>query len=355
MMTYMSLKSVGLAALGGFMTALMVITAPLEAQGASSPLKAVATVPELGSLLYEVGGDRVEVTVFGKGTEDPHFVEAKPSFVKALSQADLYAQIGMGLEGGWAPVLLKNAGNASIQPGAWGYLDASTVITPLDVPTGSVDRSMGDVHPSGNPHYLADPLNGLKVAGLIRDKLSELRPEQRPYFEQRFQAFRQRLGMAMVGETLAQKYEYEKLAMLYEYGKLADFLKQQGDDGQLGGWLGMMLPYYGTKVVADHNAWPYFARRFGIDIVGFLEPKPGIPPTTKHLNELVNTMRADRVKLVIGVPYYDPRHAQFMSRHTGATVVNMAHQVGARPGTDDYIGMIDYNVRSLFAVLREAR
>jgi ABC-type Zn uptake system ZnuABC Zn-binding protein ZnuA len=350
-----SLRTTGLGVLGLLLLGLGVTHDQAQAQGAASPLLVCATVPELGSLVREVGGEQVAVTVFAKGTEDAHFVEAKPSFIKMLRMADLFIQMGMDLEMGWAPALQQNARNAKVLPGARGLLDASTVITPLDVPAGSVDRALGDVHPAGNPHYLTDPLNGLRVAGLMRDKLIELRPEQRAFFEQRYQTFRHRLGVAMVGEALATKYDFEKLALLYEYGKLADFLKLQGDDGKLGGWLGMMLPYYGTKVVADHNAWPYFARRFGIEIVGFMEPKPGIPPTTKHLSDLVNTMRAERVKLVIGVPYYDPRHAQFLSQNTGATVVGMAHQVGARPGTDDYISMIDYNVRSLAAVLRGGR
>jgi ABC-type Zn uptake system ZnuABC Zn-binding protein ZnuA len=337
------------------LVALTLATAPIHAHGASIPLNVAATVPDLGCLVREVGGDRVEVTVFAKGTEDPHFVEAKPSFVKVLSRADLFIQVGLENEMGWAPLLQRNAGNPSVQSGARGYLDASTAITPLDVPAGTVDRSLGDVHAAGNPHYLTDPLNGLAVAGLIRGKLIELHPDQRPYFEQRYQAFRRRLGMAMVGEALGQKYDFEKLALLYEHGTLADFLGGQGDDGKLGGWLGMMLPYYGTKVVADHNVWPYFARRFGINVIGFMEPKPGIPPTTKHLSELVNTMRAAQAKLVVGVPYYDPRHAQFIVQHTGAGVVNMAHQVGARLGTDDYVSMIDYNVRSLVAALRGGR
>jgi ABC-type Zn uptake system ZnuABC Zn-binding protein ZnuA len=340
---------------GGLLAVLLLTAALIHAQETSAPLKVAATVPDLGSLVREVGGDQVEVTVFAKGTEDPHFVEAKPSFVKALSQANLFIQVGLENEMGWAPLLQQNAGNPVVQLGARGYLDASTAITPLDVPAGTVDRSLGDVHAAGNPHYLTDPLNGLAVAGLIRGKLIELRPDQRPSFEQGFQAFRRRLGVAMVGEELAQKYDFEKLALLYEHGKLLDFLGRQGDDGKLGGWLGMMLPYYGTKVVADHNAWPYFARRFGINVIGFMEPKPGIPPTTKHLGELINTMRAAQVKLVVGVPYYDPRHAQFISQHTGAGVVNMAHQVGARPGTGDYVGMIDYNVRSLVAALRGSR
>ena len=354
-MTDRRVKKAGFYILVGSLAALLLTPVTTEAQRPPAPLKVAATVPELGSLAREVGGNQVEVTVFANGTEDPHFVEAKPSFVKVLSQTDLFIQVGMENELGWVPLLVQNAGNPNVLPGAKGFLDASTVITPLDVPTGTVDRSLGDVHAAGNPHFLTDPLNGLKVAALIRDKLLELRPDQRSAFEQRYRAFRQRLGVAMVGETLAEKYDFEKLALLYEHSKLGDFLKQQGDDGKLGGWLGMMLPYYGTKVVADHNVWPYFARRCGITVVGFMEPKPGIPPTTRHLSELVNTMRAEQVKLVIRVPYYDPRHAQFISQNTGATVVNMAHQVGARPGTDDYIGMIDFNVRSLAAALRGAR
>jgi len=306
-------------------------------------------------LVRHIGGDQGDVTVFAKGTEDPHFVEPKPSFVRVLNQADMYIQAGMDLELGWAPVLLQNASNPEVLPGARGYVDASTVIAPLEVPTGPIDRSRGDVHPAGNPHYLTDPLNGLKVAALIRDKLGELRSEQRRRFEQRYEAFRRQLGVAMVGETLATKYDFEKLALLYEHGRLGAFLQQQGDDGRLGGWLAMLAPYYGTKVVADHNAWPYFARRFGISIVGVMEPKPGIPPTTKHLGDLVNVMRAERVSTVLAVPYYDPRHAQFLAQNTGAQVVSMAHQVGARAGTDDYLDMIAYNVRQLVGAMRPAR
>jgi zinc/manganese transport system substrate-binding protein len=335
-----------------FLAALGLIGGDALAQGDARPLQVAATVPELGSLVREIGGDQVTVTVFAKGTEDSHFVEAKPSFIKVLSQCDLYVQMGMELEMGWAPVLLQNARNGRVLPGTRGYLDASTAITSLDVPTGPVDRSMGDVHPAGNPHYLLDPVNGLKVARLIRDKLIELRPERRHAFEQRYDAFRQRFGIALVGETLAQKYDPEKLAILDEAGKLADFLKTQGDAGQLGGWLGVLRPYHGAKVVADHNLWPYFARRFGLSVVAFLEPKPGLPPTTKHLNEVIELMRAQRITVVLANPYFDPRAAQLVAQQTGARLVKMAHQVGARPGTDDYLQMVDYNVRQLAAALR---
>ncbi|CBE69031.1 MAG: zinc ABC transporter substrate-binding protein [Candidatus Methylomirabilis oxygeniifera] len=321
------------------------------AQEGIKPIAVCVTVTDLSSLAGEIGGDQVSVTVFAKGTEDAHFIEAKPSFIKMLSQCDLYLQVGMDLEIGWAPVLLQNARNGAVLPGGRGYVDASRVIARLEVPTSPVDRSMGDVHPLGNPHYLLDPLNGLKVARLIRDKLIELRPDRKSYFEDRYTSFHLRLGTALVGERLAKKYDFEKLALLYEHGKLAPFLKGQGEASLLGGWLGKMLPHFGTKVVADHNLWPYFARRFGIAVIGFMEPKPGIPPTTKQLGALVDLMRAERVGVVLTVSYYDPRHARFISQQTGARVVNLAHQVGARDGTDDYFAMVDYNVRKMAAAL----
>jgi ABC-type Zn uptake system ZnuABC Zn-binding protein ZnuA len=320
-------------------------------QTATEPLQVVATVPELGSLVHEIGAEHVVVTVLAKGTEDPHFVEAKPSFIKVLSQADMYVQVGLEGEIGWAPVLLQQARNAKVLPGSPGYIDAATVITPLEVPSGSVDRSMGDVHPFGNPHYLLDPLQGLKVAQLLRDKLIALRPAQRTYFEARYAAFRQRLGTALVGEALARKYDVEKLALLFDHQKLSAFLQAQGEAALLSGWLGRMTPYVGVKAVSDHNVWPYFAHRFHISMVGFLEPRPGVPPTTKHLRELIHTMQAQGVKIILASAYYDPRHAQFVAQNTGARIVPLANQVGAREGTSDYISMVDYNVLQLATAL----
>ena len=311
------------------------------------PIQVCATVPDLGNLALEIGGDQVKITVFGKSQEDPHFVEAKPSFIKALSQADLFLQIGMELEIGYAPVLLQNARNSRVLVGAPGYVECSKVITPMEIPTGPVDRSMGDVHPLGNPHYMTDPLNGLRAARLIRDRLIELRPEKKSFFEERYSTLYRKIGDALAGNKLAGRYDFEKLALLYEEGKIEPFLKEQKVEGSLGGWLGMMLPYRESKVVADHNLWPYFARRFGILVVGFLEPKPGISPTTKHLQELIGMMKAEGVKVILASPYFDIRHAQFVSKNTGAKIVPMAHQVGSRPGTEDYLKMIDYNVRQL--------
>ncbi|MCM2356713.1 MAG: metal ABC transporter substrate-binding protein [Geobacteraceae bacterium] len=339
-----------------WMALLLSVAAPAaHAAEQAGPLRVCATLPDLGSLAREVGGDQVTVTVFAKGLENPHFVEAKPSFVKALSRADLFVQGGLELEAAWAPVLLQNARNGRVLPGNPGYLDASTVIAPLEVPTGTIDRSMGDVHPEGNPHYLLDPMNGLKVARLIRDRLTELRPANRSYFHERYETFRRKTTGAMVGEKLAAKYELEKLALLYEQGRLGAFLKERKDDALLGGWLGKMLPYYGTSVVADHNMWPYFARRFGISVKGFLEPKPGVSPTTSHLGSLVAGMRSEGIRIVIATPYFDAKALKFVADKGGARIVNLAHQAGARQGADDYLGVVDYNVRALAAALAGAR
>lgn len=316
----------------------------------AAPLKVCATLPDLGSLVREVGGPDVALTVFAKGTEDPHFVETLPSFVKALSEADLLVVMGLDFEIGMMPVLVQGARNPTASPGGRGYVDASTVIQPLEVPSAPVDRSMGDVHPYGNPHYLTDPLNGLRVARLLRDRFAAVRPEDRSFFEGRYADFRSRLAKAMVGDALAAKYDFEKLATLIEYGRLDAFLDQQGDGDRLAGWLARMQAHPHAKVVDDHNIWTYFARRFSLDVVGHMEPRPGIPPTTRHLGELVERMRAEHVRVILAAAYYDPRHAQFLAAETGAKVVPLANQVGSRPGADDYLSMIDYNVRTLDAV-----
>jgi ABC-type Zn uptake system ZnuABC Zn-binding protein ZnuA len=324
----------------------------LAARGVD-PIAVCATVPELGSIVREVGGEQVAVEVFTKPTEDPHFTPARPSLVKALNACELLVEVGLDLETAWLSALLKSARNAAVLPGGAGFLDASTAITPLDVPTGTIDRSMGDVHPFGNPHYLADPVNGLLVAGRVRDKLAALRPASQAYFDERLAVFRKTVATALVGATLAAKYDVVKLALLAEHGKLVEFLRGQQDDGALGGWLGMLAPRYGVRVVDDHPIWPYFARRFGLVVAAHLEPKPGIPPTTKHLAEVIALVKSSGIRAVLASSYYDPRHARFVGEQTGAKVLAMANQVGSRPGTDSYVAFVDYNVRQVADALRE--
>lgn len=321
-------------------------------RAAAAPLRVVATTPDLGSLVRAVGGDAVAVTVLGRPAEDPHFIEARPSYVRELSTADLLVVNGLELETGYVPVLLTGSRNARVQRGADGFLDASVAITPRLVPSAPVDRSQGDVHPFGNPHYLLDPLNGLKVAALLRDTLGRLRPDEAAAFDARYEAFRRRLAAALVGESLAARFDAEKLAVLHEHGRLLPLLEQQGERAALGGWLGALAPYAGSPAVDDHPIWIYFAARFGLRVIDNLEPKPGIPPTTRHLQQVVELMKAQHVRLILASAYYDPRHAELVASETGARVARMANQVGSRPGTDEYIAMFDYNVRQVVEALR---
>lgn len=333
--------------------AVLLLTAAVHAQ----PLRVCATVPDLGDLARQVGGDEVDVTVFARGMEDAHFIEARPGFVKALNQADLYVQMGLELEVGWAPVLLRNARNGRVLPGAPGYLDASQVIAPLEAPTGPVDRSMGDVHAAGNPHYLLDPLNGLKVAALIRDRLAALRPDAREGFHRRYDDFAVKLAEKMVGTPLTQKYGIEgveKLALLFTHGKLNDYLQQQGEAALLGGWFAALAPYHNLPVVDDHNLWTYFVHRFGLRTIAHLEPKPGIAPTTRHLTRVTEDANAAGVRVILTSSYFNRRHADVVARHTGAAVLRMAHQVGSRDGAEDYLSLFDYNVTELLRALQHS-
>ncbi|MEB2343168.1 MAG: metal ABC transporter substrate-binding protein [Deltaproteobacteria bacterium] len=308
-------------------------------------LRVVATTPDLADLARQVGGDAVEVTSLAKGPQDVHFVEPRPSFVKELHRAELLIRVGMGLESGWLPPLLGAARNPRIQRGAAGSLDASTAIVPREVPQARVDRSMGDVHPFGNPHYLPDPLNGLRVAGAIRDRLSALRPDQARAFAARYHAFAARLVERLVGAELAGQRTPAEIAAAVEAGRLPALVAEAG--ASLGGWLGAIGTGPPRKAVEDHRAWIYLAERFGLELVAALEPLPGIAPTTRQLQEVVEQMQAERVNLILSTPYFSPRHAEFVAERTGARIVELAHQTGSRPGTDDYLATVDFNVRAL--------
>ena len=229
----------------------------------------IATTEDLASIAREVGGDRITVDSLAKGYQDPHFVEAKPSFILKLQKADLLIVVGRELEIGWLPPLVQQSRNAKIQAGAEGYLDASLHARILDIPQGQITRAMGDVHPSGNPHYWLDPENGKIIARDIAAKLSQFRPNDKAYFDQRLTEFTTRLTEA---------------------------LKR---------WLAAMAPYKGTKVVTYHRSYSNFADRFGLDVIGYVEPRPGIPPSPQHTLNLIQEMNRQNVKLVLIEPYFD--------------------------------------------------
>jgi zinc/manganese transport system substrate-binding protein len=278
---------------------------------ADGKLNVVATTEDLASIGKEVGGDRVAIDSIAKGYQDPHFVEAKPSFILKLQRADLLVAVGRELEIGWLPPLIQQSRNGKIQPGAPGYLDASLGATILEIPTGQITRAMGDVHPLGNPHYWLDPENGKRIAKEFADKYSELRPNDRAYFQQQLASFTSRLDEA-------QKR-----------------------------WLAIMAPYKGTKIVTYHRSFPNFAERFGLDIIGYVEPRPGIPPTPQHTLDLINEMKRQNVKLVLVEPYFDLKTPNAVGRETGAQVLVVPPSVGGTKEVTDYFKLFDYDTKLL--------
>jgi zinc/manganese transport system substrate-binding protein len=289
-----------------FVVAILALSLPAQAQG---KLTVMTTTEDLASLAREVGGDRVTVDAMARGYQDPHFVEAKPSFILKLQKADLLVAVGRELEIGWLPPLVQQSRNGKIQPGAAGYLDASLGALILEIPTGQVTRAMGDVHPLGNPHYWMDPENGKRVAKQMADKLSELRPGDKAYFDQRLADFTTRLDAA------------EKR------------------------WLAQMAPYKGTKVVTYHRSFPNFAERFGLDIVGYVEPRPGIPPTPQHTLDLMNEIKRQNVKIILVEPYFDLKTPNAIGRDTGAHVLVMPPSVGGVKEVPDYFTLFDYDIK----------
>jgi ABC-type Zn uptake system ZnuABC Zn-binding protein ZnuA len=283
---------------------------------AAAGLQVVATTEDLASLAREVGGDKVSVTALAKGYQDPHFVDPKPSFILATSRADLLIVVGRELEIGWLPPLISSSRNKKIQPGAAGYLDASLNVKILEIPTGQITRAMGDVHPAGNPHYWLDPANGRRIAQAIKDKLSELDTADHAYFEQRYADFDKRLAAA------------EKR------------------------WDATLAPYKGAKVVTYHRSWPNFMERWGLEVIGYVEPKPGIPPTTAHTVDLIAEMKRQNVKLIVVEPYFDEKTPKSIASQVGGEVLKLSPSVGGVKEAGDYIQLFDYNVNTLAAALK---
>jgi ABC-type Zn uptake system ZnuABC Zn-binding protein ZnuA len=278
---------------------------------AAGKLNVVTTTADLAALTQEVGGDRVNVQAIAKGYQDPHFVEAKPSFLLLLQRADLLVSVGLQLEIGWLPPLISQCGNPRVQVNAPGYLDASQFAEILELPTGPVSRAQGDVHPLGNPHYWLEPENGRRVARGIANKLAQLRPQDAPYFEQRFQDFSRRL-------TEAEKR-----------------------------WDTQMAPYRGRKVVTYHRSWPNFTHRFGLQVMGEIEPRPGIPPSPRHTIELMEMMKREGVKVILVEPYFDLRTPNSIASATGAKVVELLPSVGGEKEASDYFKLFDYDLGRL--------
>jgi ABC-type Zn uptake system ZnuABC Zn-binding protein ZnuA len=293
--------------------AVMTLVPPLGAAG----LRVVATTEDLGAIAREIGGDKISVVALAKGYQDPHFVDPKPSFILDVSRADLLVVVGRELEIGWLPPLITSSRNSKIQVGGSGYLDASLNVKILEIPTGQITRAMGDVHPAGNPHYWLDPGNGRHIAQAIKDKLSELDQADRAYFDQRYADFDKRLAAA------------EKR------------------------WDAVLAPYKGSKVVTYHRSWPNFMERFGLDVIGYVEPLPGIPPTPSHTLDVINEMKRQGAKIIIVEPYFDLKTPQAIATQVGGVVLELAPSVGGTKEATDYINLFEYDVNTLAAALKK--
>ena len=287
--------------------------------GAASKVNVVTATEDLAAIARDIGGDRATTESIARGYQDPHFVEPKPSFVLKLQKADLLVVVGLQLEIGWLPPLINQSRNARIQPGAAGYLDVSSSSKILDIPTTQVTRAMGDVHPLGNPHFWLDPGNGRRIAKAIQDKLSEMQPKEASYFAQRYADFDRRLADA------------EK------------------------GWEAKMAPFRGRKIVTYHRSWPNFCDRFGLVVVDYVEPKPGIPPSPSHTLELINTMKREGIKLILVEPYFDLRTPNSVADKVGGQVVVLMPSVGGVKDVKDYFQLFDYDINLLASALSKTK
>ena len=290
--------------------------ASLAAGPVAAAVRVITTTEDLASIVREVGGDKVTVEALARGYQDPHFVEAKPSFILKLNKAQLLVLVGRELEMGWLPPLIQQSRNPRIQVGSEGYLDASQGARILEIPTGQITRAMGDVHPLGNPHYWLDPANGRRIAQSVQRKLSQLASADASYFSSRSADFDRRLAAA----------------------------EQR--------WDAMMKPYRGLDVVTYHRSWPNFAERFGLEVIGYVEPRPGIPPSPSHTLGLIQTMKAKNVKLLLVEPYFDLKTPNRVAQESGARVVVLLPSVGGEKPVTDYIKLFDYNLDKLLAAIK---
>ena len=303
------MKTVLHALAGGFLLGLL----PLAAQ---AKLNIIATTPELADIARQIGGVKVEVATVARPTEDPHFIDAKPSFFVKLNRADALVEGGAELEMGWLPSLLEGARNPKLDAGAPGHIACSQGVQLIEVPT-TLDRSKGDIHAAGNPHYMMDPANARIVAEHLADTFCKLDAKSCEVYRANLGAFTAQL------------------------------------DAKLAEWRKLLEPYKGQRIVAYHNSWPYFGQRFGLKIDLFLEPKPGIPPSPAHLAEVIAKMQEEKIRVIFVEPHLNRRTAEAVSRNTGATVLNVSQFPGGVKGTEGgYLELMDYLVTSLAKALR---
>ena len=278
-------------------------------------IKVVTTTTDLKSITELLGGNKVSVSSIASGYQNPHFVDPKPSFIISLSSANLFVTVGLDLETGWSPSLLTSSRNPRIQKGSAGYVDASEGVGLLQVPS-SLNRGEGDIHIYGNPHYWLDPYNGKVIARNIADGLERVDPSNKTFYEANLQAF---------------------------FKKINDKMAE---------WQAKMAPFKGSKIIAYHNEWCYFEKRFGLEIVDFMEPKPGIPPSPSQLVKVIKEVAANHIKVIISSPYFTTSSSDVVAKQTGVKELTLATSVNAFDSVKDYFSLFDYDINQLLSVLK---
>lgn len=281
----------------------------------AGPIKVVTTTTDLKSITELIGGNKVSVLSIATGYQNPHFVDPKPSYIINLSNADMFVTVGLDLETDWSPQLLSSSRNNKIQKGSQGYVDASTGVTLYQVPS-SINRAEGDIHIYGNPHYWLDPMNGKVIARNIANGLERVDPSNKALYEANLVAF---------------------------YSRIDTKMKE---------WQTKMAPFKGAKIIAYHNEWVYFETRFGLQIVDFMEPKPGIPPSPSQLVKVIKEIKANSIKVIISSPYFTTSSSDVVAKQTGAKELTLATSVGGFDAVKNYFDLFDYNINQLTAVLK---
>ncbi len=294
---------------------LAVLALMIHSYAGHAKLNVVATTPDLASIAEAVGDKQIDITTLARPTEDPHFVDAKPSFIVKLNRADVLIEGGAELEIGWLPSLLTGARNSKLAADSPGYIRGNEGVQMLEVPT-ELDRSKGDIHAAGNPHFLVDPENARIVARHIAEAFCKLDAPNCANYQANLKTFLEQLDAKMIE------------------------------------WKKQLAPFRGEQIVAYHNSWAYFAKRFGLKMDLLLEPKPGIPPSPAHLASVISKMKAAKAHVIIVDPYLNRRTAETVARNTDATVVDVAQFPGGVKGTEaGYIALMDYLVNSLAKAL----
>ncbi len=327
--------------------ALIVSIALLPSVAWASQLQVVTTTTTLASITRSVGGQHVEVESICAGDQDPHFIHARPSYMRVVADADLFVRIGLELEKAWEVPLLRGSRNSAAQYGATGHLDVSAGIAKLGVPSGQVDRSMGDIHLLGNPHYWLDPYNGRLIARSIVARLVKLRPSSASDFRNNLKMFERTIDARMFGDELVSRFGGEKLWQQEIAGDLDAFLTGQGATAELSGWRALTPQLSKTPVITFHRSWTYLAARFRIPVVERLEPKPGLHPSPSHLVRVITAIHQHHVRALILEPYYDRKVADFVAGKTHVPVVVLPNAPGPGTGLDGYVAMLDNAIKSI--------